>query len=269
MKFVVPGTRIRGCSIIRRTSICAGLLNRFFSRRLKSRRNFCETEPPRYHFHSPEGGERRVKERDEKCSSRVSRFASITGEKKKKRKKYQDRLFSSIVNPARFNQPPYFVFRVSTLLDLVSVYKSCESSEEPPPGSGETPSQGRRERRWRGRKKRGTSEWNIIDSIIARVRILPGSGLAPQGNPPSVRNASVTNVTFDFTIFGAWPDLSKTFHTISSREKEEKKKKKKEERNLLIFLLLSNARAQTFTLSNDRALRSHPIQVSSIIDVKK
>lgn len=65
-------------------------------------------------------------------------------------------------------------------------------------------------------------------------------------------------MTFDFTIFGAWPDLSKTFHTISSREKEEKKKKKKEERNLLIFLLLSNARAQTFTLSNDRALRFDP-----------
>lgn len=152
---------------------------------------------------------------------------------------------------------PYFVFRVSTLLDLVSVYKSCESSEEPPPGSGETPSQGRRERRWRGRKKRGTSEWNIIDSIIARVRILPGSGLAPQGNPPSVRNASATNVTFDFTIFGAWPDLSKTFHTISSREKGERKKKEKRN-NLLIFLLLSNARAQTFTLSNDRALRFDP-----------
>lgn len=236
MKFVVPGTRIRGCSIIRRTSICAGLLNRFFSRRLKSRRNFCETEPPRYHFHSPEGGERRVKERDEKCSSRVSRFASITGEKKKEKNikidsSHRSLIRHDLINPrleissARFL--PYFVFRVSTLLDLVSVYKSCESSEEPPPGSGETPSQGRRERRWRGRKKRGTSEWNIIDSIIARVRILPGSGLAPQGNPPSVRNASATNVTFDFTIFGAWPDLSKTFHTISSREERERGKKKK------------------------------------------
>ena len=178
-----------------------------------------------------------MKERDEKCSSRVSRFASITGEKKKKEKNikidssHRSLIRHDLINPrleissARFL--PYFVFRVSTLLDLVSVYKSCESSEEPPPGSGETPSQGRRERRWRGRKKRGTSEWNIIDSIIARVRILPGSGLAPQGNPPSVRNASVTNVTFDFTIFGAWPDLSKTFHTISSREERERGKKKK------------------------------------------
>lgn len=67
-----------------------------------------------------------MKERDEKCSSRVSRFASITGEKKKKRKKYQDRLFSSIVNPARFNQPPVrnFIGAFSPLFRFSSKYSS-------------------------------------------------------------------------------------------------------------------------------------------------
>lgn len=140
MKFVVPGTRIRGCSIIRRTSICAGLLNRFFSRRLKSRRNFCETEPPRYHFHSPEGGEKRVKERGREVLFQSFALRFDNGREKKKKKKnikidssHRSLIRHDLINPrleissARFL--PYFVFRVSTLLDLVSVYKSCESSE--------------------------------------------------------------------------------------------------------------------------------------------
>lgn len=126
MKFVVPGTRIRGCSIIRRTSICAGLLNRFFSRRLKSRRNFCETEPPRYHFHSPEGGEKRVKERGREVLFQSFALRFDNGREKKKRKKYQDRLFSSIVNPARFNQPPVrnFIGAFSPLFRFSSKYSS-------------------------------------------------------------------------------------------------------------------------------------------------
>lgn len=125
MKFVVPGTRIRGCSIIRRTSICAGLLNRFFSRRLKSRRNFCETEPPRYHFHSPEGGEKRVKERGREVLFQSFALRFDNG-REKKRKKYQDRLFSSIVNPARFNQPPVrnFIGAFSPLFRFSSKYSS-------------------------------------------------------------------------------------------------------------------------------------------------
>lgn len=125
MKFVVPGTRIRGCSIIRRTSICAGLLNRFFSRRLKSRRNFCETEPPRYHFHSPEGGEERVKERGREVLFQSFALRFDNG-REKKRKKYQDRLFSSIVNPARFNQPPVrnFIGAFSPLFRFSSKYSS-------------------------------------------------------------------------------------------------------------------------------------------------
>lgn len=98
----------------------------------------------------------------------------------------------------------------------------------------------RLEREGGGGKKRRTSEWNIIDSIIAPVRILPGSGLAPQGNPPSVRNASTTNVTFDFTISESGP-TSQRRSTPSrlARVGEKRKREKKEERNnLLIFLLL-------------------------------
>lgn len=48
------------------------------------------------------------------------------GREKKKRKKYQDRLFSSIVNPARFNQPPVrnFIGAFSPLFRFSSKYSS-------------------------------------------------------------------------------------------------------------------------------------------------
>lgn len=54
-------------------------------------------------------------------------------------------------------------------------------------------------------------------------------GLAPQGNPPSVRNAATENVTFDFTIPGL-ADLSKASHRLATERQREREREGVEER---------------------------------------